>query len=411
MERTGGQRTARSSGGLAITAAVATMNLATYAFTVVAARLMGPGEYGALAGLMATLLMVGVLQLGLQTTAARRIAAAPHDSPAVAAQVLRLTTRAALLLGVAMLAAAPLVTFLLRLDSIVPALVLAASAVPLTMMGGQAGILQGERRWVPLALVYVAAGVPRLLLGTAAILLRPDATTAVLAVFVGALAPVVVGRLALRGHHTAARGTPPDVRGLWREVRQGVQVLSAFLALSSIDVIVARSVLDGREAGLYAGGLILTKAVLFLPQFVVVVAYPSLSSPAERSRALRQGSLLVLGLGAAATLGAAVLPGLALVFVGGGSYADIQPDLWLFALLGTVLSLLQLVVYAGIARRAAGSAYVLVAGVVGVVVAGLLASTVLELLLGVLVVDVLVLVVLATRAVRALAHDRADARA
>ncbi|MDP3969738.1 MAG: oligosaccharide flippase family protein [Nocardioides sp.] len=407
MTRAGTPRTGRTSGGLAITGAVATMNLATYAFTVVAARLMGPGEYGALAGLMATLLMVGVLQLGLQTTAARRIAAAPHNSSAVAAEVLRLTTRAALVLGLVMLAAAPLVTLLLRLDSIVPALVLAASAVPLTMMGGQAGILQGERRWVPLALVYVAAGVPRLLLGTAAILLRPEATTAVLAVFLGALAPVVVGHLALRGRHAAARRTTHEVRGLWREVRRGVQVLSAFLVLSSIDVIVARSVLDGREAGLYAGGLILTKAVLFLPQFVVVVAYPSLASPAERSRALRQGSALVLGLGAAATLGAAILPGLALVFVGGGDYADIQPDLWLFALLGTVLSLLQLVVYAGIARQAAGSAYVLVAGVVGVVVAGILASSVLDLLLGVLLVDVLVLAVLATRAVRALSRDQA----
>lgn len=403
MEREGGQRTGRSSGGLAITAAVATMNLATYAFTVVAARLMGPGEYGALAGLMATLLMVGVLQLGLQTTAARRIAADPQHSSTVAAEVLGLTTRAALVLGLVMLAAAPLVAVLLRLDSVVPAFVLAVSAVPLTMMGGQAGILQGERRWLPLALVYVAAGVPRLALGTAAIVVRPDATTALVAVFLGALAPVLVGHLALRGHHTAARGTR-HVGELWREVRQGVQVLGAFLALSSIDVIVARGALGEHEAGLYAGGLILTKAVLFLPQFVVVVAYPSLASPAERSRALRQGSVLVLGLGAAATLGAAVLPHLALVFVGGDDYAEIQPDLWLFALLGTALSLLQLVVYAGIARRAAGSAYVLVAGVLGVVTAGSLASSVLELLLGVLLVDLFVLAALAARAVRALAR-------
>ena len=34
-----------------------------------------------------------------------------------------------------------------------PAVLMAVAAVPLTLMGGQAGILQGERRWFPLAAV------------------------------------------------------------------------------------------------------------------------------------------------------------------------------------------------------------------------------------------------------------------
>ena len=67
------------------------------------------------------------------------------------------------------------------------------------------------------------------------ILVRPDATTALVAVFLGALAPVVVGQLALRGHHTAARGERQDVGGLWREVRQGVQVLATHLSQRSVD--------------------------------------------------------------------------------------------------------------------------------------------------------------------------------
>ena len=56
------------------------------------------------------------------------------------------------------------------------------------------------------------------------------------------------------------------------------QALLAFFALSNADIVVARNVLDGHDAGLYAGGLILTKAVLFLPQFVVVVAFPSMAT-------------------------------------------------------------------------------------------------------------------------------------
>ena len=64
----------RGSGGLAV--AMLVTNVATYGFQVVSARLLGPVEYGAVAGLMAFLLVLSVLQLGTQATAARRQARA-----------------------------------------------------------------------------------------------------------------------------------------------------------------------------------------------------------------------------------------------------------------------------------------------------------------------------------------------
>ena len=68
--------------GASVAVAMAVMNLATYVFTALAARLLGPQDYGALASLMAVLLVVSVVQLGIQTTAARRISADPgHVGP------------------------------------------------------------------------------------------------------------------------------------------------------------------------------------------------------------------------------------------------------------------------------------------------------------------------------------------
>ena len=115
-------------------------------------------------------------------------------------------------------------------------------------------------------------------------------------------------------------------------------------------LIVARNVLSDHDAGLYAGGLILTKAVLFLPQFVVVLAFPAMSSASERRQALTRSLALVGVLGVVATAGAWLLSGLALVFVGGQEYAEIQSRLWLFAVLGTVLAMLQLLVYSVLAQ-------------------------------------------------------------
>ena len=77
----------RSGAGIAV--AMAVMNVATYGFTMLAARFLGPQAYGALAGLMATLLVISVLQLGLQATAARRISADPDHVSQIEAIILQ----------------------------------------------------------------------------------------------------------------------------------------------------------------------------------------------------------------------------------------------------------------------------------------------------------------------------------
>jgi O-antigen/teichoic acid export membrane protein len=360
----------------AIAVAMGVMNVSTYGFTIIAARVLGPQSYGALASLMATLLVIGVLQLGLQATAARRISAEPHHVAQIEKTVLGVTYRASLALGAVLLVLTPLVNRVLKLDSLATAALVAVTAVPLTMMGGQAGVLQGERRWWPLAVMYVASGVPRLAIGTALILWHPNETSAMLGVAIGAVPPVLLGWWALRRHRVpGVTSEDHGFRLVLRETVHNSQALFAFFALSNADVVVARNVLPEHDAGLYAGGLILTKAVLFLPQFVIIVAFPSMSTTAERQRALTRSLALVGALGVCATLGALVLKNLALVFVGGDEYREIASTLWVFAILGTALSMLQLLVYAVLARQGRRSVYLVWAAFLTVVGVGYFLSS------------------------------------
>ena len=369
------------------------MNVATYAFQMVAARALGPQDYGAFAALMNLMMIVSVMSLGLQATAARRISSEPDDVAGIERATLRLTYRLAIVLGAVMLALTPLIDLVLRLDNLASAAVIGLVAVPLTVMGGQAGVLQGERRWSSLAMVYVAAGVPRLLVGGALVLWQPSELSAMLGVALGAVVPVLVGSVALRrGRPSGAAGDEPRLGSLLGEVARSSQALLAFFALGNIDVIVARNVLDSHDAGLYAAGLIMTKAVLFLPQFVVVIAFPSMSTPHERQRALGRGLAAVFGIGAAATLGTFLLPGLAMIFVGGSAYSEIESHLWLFAVLGTILSMLQLLVYAVLAGQGRRSVYAPWAGLAAVVALGLLCHQPTTLLAVVVSVDAILLV-------------------
>ena len=203
-------RSAPVRGGVHIALAMGVMNVATYGFTILAARLLGPLQYGGVAAVMNLLLVVSVVALALQATAARRISADLDHVAQIERGVLRVSWHAAFAVGGALLVLSPVVQQLLRLESLVTAVLVALTAVPLTAMGGQAGVLQGERRWGALGAVYVAAGVPRLVVGVGLLLWRPTELLAVAAVAIGCVAPVVVGVVgAAPRAGTRLRGRPP----------------------------------------------------------------------------------------------------------------------------------------------------------------------------------------------------------
>lgn len=396
-------------GTMLIAIAMGVQNVSTYGFTIIAARLLGPSQYGALAAVMGLLLVVNVVALGLQLTGARRVSSAPEDMEVIEADILTATYKSAIAVGVICLVSVPVVSAVLRLDSWLTAGMIALTAVPLTIMGGQAGILQGERRWLPLALIYLAMGVGRLVFGTVAILLENDTLGAMTGVALGAVVPVLVGSAALRRRARAATGVadgpalPPAAghsRRVLLELFHNSHALLAFFALTNADVILARSLLPSEVSGLYAGGLILAKAVLFLPQFVVVIVFPSMSSPQSARRMNLMALAMVFAIGMATVLGVALLPELGVVFVGGPEYAEIAGLLWVFALLGTVLAMLQLMVYNVLARQRQHAVLMVWAALAVVAAAAPFTGEVASLLRVVLVVDTLLLGALLAGAAR-----------
>ncbi|HEX6876162.1 MAG TPA: polysaccharide biosynthesis protein [Nocardioidaceae bacterium] len=392
-----------------IAVAMAVMNLGTYGFTIIAARLLGPSQYGALAAVMGLLLVVNVVSLGLQATGARRVSAAPDDLDRTEADIMAASYKSAIALGLLCLAAVPLVSSLLRLDSWLTAGMIALTAIPLTVMGGQAGILQGERRWLPLAGIYLAVGLGRIVFGTVALLLEHDTLGAMTGVALGAVVPVVVGSLAL-GHssRTALRmernqGRAPEVgrsRRVLRELVHNSHALLAFFALSNVDVVLARVMLDDHQAGLYAGGLILAKAVLFLPQFVVVVAFPSMSAADARTSMMMKALGMVLLIGLAATAFAYVFSRLAVEFVGGSAYGELAPLIWAFAAVGTIWAMTQLLVYNVVARQNQRVVAVVWAGMAALIALAPAVTSIPFLLAAVVGIESLVLLALIVLSIR-----------
>ena len=375
-------------GGIAVGTAV--MNVCTFGFTLAAAGILDTRAYGAFFALLNLLMVISVLSMGLQATAARRIVAEPASVAVVERAVLRVTYVTSLGLGGALLLLTPAVAWLLQLDSWGPAVLIAALAVPTTIMGAQVGILQGEKRWAELTWVYVLAGVPRIA-ALPLLLWWPTEGVALFASGLGYVAPAVLGWWLLR-HRRGREVEGPPPAGVLAESLHGTQALLAFFALANVDIIVARHVLGAHESGLYALGLIVAKMMLFLPQFVIIVMFPSLATARQRRRAVLLGTGAILALGALATAAVAVLTPIAADLLDAPKLDEVQDHLWLFAVLGTLLSVTQLMVYAVLARRGKRSTYLVWAALVAAVSLGSLTTTMGQLL----AVMIGVLLVLAT---------------
>jgi O-antigen/teichoic acid export membrane protein len=351
-----------------VAVAMAIMNVAAYGFTLIGSRRLMPEQFGAVTALLGLLLIGNVASLGLQATAARQIATHSGDSAGTLGDaVLKAGRRSALGLTVLCLVLTPVFMWLLHVDSVVAILLLAPTLGSLTLMGSQLGVLQGSHRWTELAAVYTASGIGRLVLGGGALLLHPSLDWAMAGLAIGAAVPALLGQFFLRGS-TGATGE--HVKEVLRETVHGTHTLLAFFALANADVLFARALLDEKDSGYYAAGLIIAKACLFLPQFVIVLVFPSLAnSPGDTVR-LRRAILAVGGLGVCAVAGTLILPGIVVEVIGGkAKYAPLGPYTWLFAVAGSAYAVLQMVVYAAIAQQEKRAALAIWLGLIVLAVA------------------------------------------
>jgi O-antigen/teichoic acid export membrane protein len=347
---------------------MAIMNVAAYGFTLIGTHRLAREQFGAITALLGLLLIGNVASLGLQATGARRLATHSGAGAAdLADAMLKAGRRAALGLTLVCLIATPLFMWLLHIDSVVSILLLAPTLGFLTLMGSQLGVLQGSQRWTELAAVYTAVGVGRLVFGGGALFLHPSLDWAMIGLALGAAVPALLGAFLLRG---SAGASAEQVKEVLRETVHGTHTLLAFFAIANADVLFARALLDGTDSGYYAAGVIVAKACLFLPQFVIVIVFPSLaSSPGDTVR-LRRAIQAVAGLGVCTVIGTLILPDLVVTIIGGKEkYAPLGPYTWLFAIAGSAYAVLQLVVYAAIAQQEKRAALLIWVGLVVLAIA------------------------------------------
>ncbi|MDV8024729.1 polysaccharide biosynthesis protein [Rhodococcus sp. IEGM 1330] len=313
-----------------VTAGSMFANVAAYLLQVLASRMLGVEGYGEFASLLAAQLVLAVPALALQSVVAREVVRGRSSR-----ELRTVGYRCAAVVGVLALALAPALSA--AMDISMAATVSAVIAAPvLVLLAAEQGLLQGRGRFGALSVVLAAAGFGKVAPAVLVLVLGGGPGSVLLATAAG------IGVVALGARWTA--GVPvnsvSETKVTVLAVLQASQVQLVLIAMSALDLVLARTLLSSNEAGLYAVGAVASKAAFWLPQAVGVVLYPRMANPLHSASAVRSALAVVAGLGTVLVIGGAVASPL-LPLVVGDTYSGVQEYVWLFVLQGACLAVLQ----------------------------------------------------------------------
>ena len=323
----------KSGAALGITMALA--NVLSYVFVLVLSRALGPADFGGFSALSAYGIVLSVPAGALQVIVARHVAGAPPNSRGL---------RTALVVGTALagatIIAAPLLTTAFRLDTFWSVIWLGLTLVPMTLTGAFQGILLGRGRLVALSVIYVATAVGRLAAGAGGAAFGLSVAQVFLLLLLVSVGVAASGAYVCRSDLTLA-----DDRRLGPELVRASVSLGAFIALTNVDVTLARAFLSEHDSGGYALAATFGRAVGWGTQFVALLLVPRMQG-ANAAKAFYRalGLILVLGLTALAVV--SIAPDFWIRLAGGTEYAEFGNLAISCVGLGVLWALVQVALFA-----------------------------------------------------------------
>ncbi|HIZ98387.1 MAG TPA: oligosaccharide flippase family protein [Candidatus Janibacter merdipullorum] len=337
--------------GLLLGVAMGLANVMGYVFVALVSATLGPADFGGFSALNTYGVLLAMPAGAFQVVVARRQTRAHRES---GEHVTALTTATVvgIVLALATIATAPLLTEILRLDTGWSVVWMALMLPPMTVTGALQGILLGRESYGRLSTVYLVTAGSRMLAAVGAVGWGFAVHEVFAATFVAAAVTLAVTLVLARGALTSGRVAPRALAVLEDLVRSNV-ALAGLMALSSLDVVLARTVLSDHDSGSYALAALFGKVVFWGTQFVALTVVPSVADASGGSQVrttLHRSALAVLGMGAVVALGCALVPGPLVALSGGSAFADAEPLLVWAAGIGTLWAVVQVWLFAGMSR-------------------------------------------------------------
>lgn len=334
-------RARATSSQLLLGIAAASANAMGYVFVLLLSRVLGPGDFGAFSALNSIGLVLAIPAGAFQVMVASRVAR--RGATAFDLRLPFLVGTAGVLVAAVL---SPAIAHVTRVESVWTPALLGLGLLPLILNGALMGGLLGLRRFGALACAYLFTGLSRVLAAWAADRLEAGLHESVALVVVASLATTLALWWLCRGQvHLSWSGGHPPRLAVVRMLFRSNSSIGVLMALTTVDVVLARYVLSPVESGEYALVATLGRAPVWVTQFLALSMVPALARPGS-SRAVLRASGVVLGVCALGASVAAIDPEMWIMVLGGAAYDDAAGLLLPYLALGTLWSVIQVFIVA-----------------------------------------------------------------
>jgi len=320
-------------------------NGAAYLLSMIAARVLTPAEFGALGALLGLLVIISTVGIATQALTARRVAVAVDDRARVEGEAIRLSV----LVGLAIIVGGIIVAWPLGQVFSIPVLAVATGigSIAFVVFGSAAlGIAQGRESHAQLSWAFVANGGGRALGGILGVAVLDSVTGVGIGILLGCALGAAIAYWIICPR-TWSRTLSSGIRGEFAHVLHALFVL---FTLTNVDVLLARVFLTEDQSGEYSVGVLLAKIAFFLPNAIVIVLFPKMTSANSR-RAVYVATALTAIVGLLITSFSFLFGNFVIRVLGGTQYPNLGSEAWLFALEGSAFALVQVLLYARLATQ------------------------------------------------------------
>jgi O-antigen/teichoic acid export membrane protein len=335
-----------AKGLIFVGAATLVGNGSAYLLSMISARILDQADFGALGALLGLLVIIATLGISTQALTARRVSTATGANRSdIEGQAIRLSV----FVGAAIIAGALVVAWPISVIFAIPvvAVITGISSLAFVVVGSASmGIAQGREEHTKLSIAFIANGVGRAIGGIIGVVVLQSVTGVGIGILIGcAVGAGISYRL------ICPRTFSSKLRdGISIEFGHVAHALLVLFTLTNIDVLLARIFLTEDLSGEYSVGVLLAKIAFFLPNAIIIVLFPKMTSGGS-SRAVYLATGLTALLGLIITLVSIFAGDLVIGILGGSQYRDLGSEAWLFALEGSAFALVQVLLYARLAAQ------------------------------------------------------------
>ena len=321
-------------------------NGSAYLLSMISARILNQADFGALGALLGLLVIIATLGISAQALTARRVSTARGAQRAeVEGQAIRLSV----FVGLGIVAGALIAAWPVSVVFSIPVLAVltGVSSLAFVVVGSAAmGIAQGREEHLKLSFAFIANGVGRAIGGIIGVVVLQSVTGVGIGIFVGCAIGALISYQLICPKTFSSKLRD----GIGVEFGHVAHALIVLFTLTNIDVLLARIFLTEDLSGEYSVGVLLAKIAFFLPNAIIIVLFPKMSS-GDSGRAVYLATGLTATLGLIITFVSVVAGDLVIAVLGGSQYEELGSEAWLFALEGSAFALVQVLLYARLAAQ------------------------------------------------------------